>query len=75
MGLSGLNFHTKKYHFITDSSCLKCIARMEDPEHYLLFCPAFRVARVRLLKRVEYMPFCTCFMLTQGRKQKICYYY
>ena len=50
MGLSGLNFHRKKYHFITDSSCLQCNARKEDPMHYLLFCPAYRVARVELLR-------------------------
>ena len=50
MGLSGLNFHRKKYHFITDSPCLQCNARKEDPMHYLLFCPAYRVARVELLR-------------------------
>lgn len=27
MGLSGLNFHRKKYHFITESTCLKCYAK------------------------------------------------
>ena len=44
MGLSGLNAHQKHYHFIDNSTCLKCHAKKEDPMHYLLQCrPKSRV--------------------------------
>jgi hypothetical protein len=41
MGLSVLNWHRFKYHFITDSKCGYCNARREDPAHFLFICPRF----------------------------------
>ena len=50
MGLSGLNAHRKKYHFIQEATCQYCNFKHEDPVHYLLHCPAFAVHRQQMLQ-------------------------
>ena len=49
MGVSGLNEHLKHYHFIDNSTCLKCQAKIEDPIHYLLQCPAYAAQSAELI--------------------------
>ena len=52
MGLSGLNWHRFKYHFIPDSKCGYCNARREDPAHFLFICPRFADPRSMLFSRL-----------------------
>ena len=49
MGLSGLNSHRKRYHFITESRCPKCNSKNEDTTHFLLECPAYTAERAEML--------------------------
>ena len=49
MGLSGLNAHRKKYHFIDFSFCPNCPAKREDPTHYFLQFPAYAAIRAELI--------------------------
>ena len=53
MGLSGLNAHRKRYHFIDYSTCPKCHAKKEDSIHYLLQCPAYAVQRAELITSLQ----------------------
>lgn len=53
MGLSGLNAHRKKYHFIDFSSCPNCPAKREDQTHYLLQCPAYAASRAELFANLS----------------------
>ena len=50
MGLSGLNAHRKKVHFIKDAACGNCADRSECPCHYFLQCPAFAAQRQDLFR-------------------------
>jgi hypothetical protein len=49
MGLSALNAHRRKYHFINNSSCDFCPNNPEDISHYLLQCPRYTAARTTML--------------------------
>ena len=49
MGLSGLNSHRKRYHFINYSTCPRCQFRNEDALHYLLQCQAYAVQRADMV--------------------------
>ena len=52
MGLSGLNQHRKKYHFITQSNCPLCGHRSEDAIHYFFNCPNYDALRKELCKGI-----------------------
>ena len=52
MGLSALNAHRHKVHFIPNASCPYCNHRIEDTAHYLLQCPHFTAARTEMLNAV-----------------------
>ena len=52
MGLSGLNFHRHRVHFIPNSHCPNCAAPREDPLPFLLLCPRFAAPREELLRGV-----------------------
>ena len=49
MGLSGLNAHRKRYHFINFSTCMKCQAKKEDQLHFLIQCPAYAAPRTEMI--------------------------
>jgi len=53
LGLSGLNQHRKRYHFILEGSCPYCNARREDVSHYLLVCPTFAAHRQEMLLSIR----------------------
>jgi len=53
MGLSGLNAHRKRYHFIENSNCPNCRSRVEDPVHFLLECPAYAAHRVDMMADLQ----------------------
>ena len=48
MGLSGLNSHRHRYHFIDHRTCPHCLARNEDSMHFLLNCPAYAAPRAEM---------------------------
>ena len=48
MGLSGLNSHRKRFHFIQNSNCPVCNARNEDNTHYMLVCPTYAAQRMEM---------------------------
>ena len=48
MGLSGLNSHRKKYHFIDHRTCPHCLARNEDCIHFFLICPTYAAQRAEM---------------------------
>ena len=52
MGLSALNAHRRKVHFIANALCPYCNNRTEDTEHYLLQCQHFTAARTDMLNAV-----------------------
>ena len=52
MGLSALNAHRRKVHFIANASCPYCNYRKEDIDHYLLQCQHFTAARTEMLNAV-----------------------
>ena len=49
MGLSALNAHWKKYHFIPTAKCPFCDNKKEDTIHYLLQCHHFAADRQTML--------------------------
>ena len=49
MGLSGLNAHRKKYHFIQFGTCPNCNHRSEDPVHYFFKCPLYAAQRAEMI--------------------------
>ena len=53
MGLSGLNSHRKRYHFIEQSHCPNCNSKTEDPMHFLLECPAYAALRVDMIANLH----------------------
>jgi len=53
MGLSGLNSHRKKYHFIPDSSCPTCMAPVENEEHFFLLCASYAAQRQGLMAQIK----------------------
>ena len=52
LNLSGLNLHRMKYHFIKFSTCPNCDAPREDPEHFMLLCPAYAAQRDTLITQL-----------------------
>ena len=55
MGLSALNAHRRKYHFINNASCPHCHSDKEDIRHFLLKCPRYTVARTTMLNSLTIM--------------------
>ena len=53
MGLSALNAHRKKYHFIAEGKCDQCNFRSENTEHFFLFCPAYAAQRQQLFRELR----------------------
>ena len=53
MGLSALNAHRRKYHFIENSSCPYCAFMKEDIAHYLLKCQRHTAARTTMLNSIS----------------------
>ena len=49
MGLSALNAHRRKYHFIENSNCPHCPLMKEDTVHYLFKCHRYTAARITML--------------------------
>ena len=49
MGLSGLNSHRKKYHFIQHSTCPNCTHPHENEEHLFFDCRTYAAHRQALL--------------------------
>ena len=49
MGLSALNAHRRKYHFIENSNCPHCPLMKEDTVHYLFKCYRYTAARITML--------------------------
>ena len=69
LGLSGLNWHRKKYHFITHSTCLHCRSRREDVTHYLLQCTAFAAHRGDMFGRLGLLlPQCNHLLINLTKK-------
>ena len=52
LGLSGLNAHRKKYHFIPRSTCPKCNFRLEDTSHFLFVCPSYAAHREAMIAEI-----------------------
>ena len=53
MGLSGLNSHRNKYHFIDFKTCPNCGACNEDVRHYLFLCTAYIAPRLTMLAKLR----------------------
>ena len=45
LGLSGLNFHRRKFHFIQHSNCPYCGNKREDPIHFFFNCTEYAAPR------------------------------
>ena len=45
LGLSGLNFHRRKFHFIQHSNCPYCGSNKEDPIHFFFICTEYAAPR------------------------------
>ena len=52
MGLSGLNAHRKKYHFISDNKCPCCNMKNENEIHFFLTCPSHAAHRGEMLAQL-----------------------
>ena len=76
MGLSGLNAHRKKYHFIQHADCLFCSHKKEDTIHFLLECPRHTVARTAMLSSLtNFLPTQYRNLInsdTKGKKKEFC---
>ena len=71
MGLSALNSHRRKYHFIDNSSCPNCYSDKEDTTHFLLFCPRYTAARTAMLNSLTItLPNTHHSLLDLSNKQK-----
>jgi len=71
MGLSGLNAHRKRYHFIENSNCPNCRSRIEDSVHFLLECPAYAALRVDMMADLQnIIPSQRDTLLNLGNKAK-----
>ena len=53
LGLSALNSHRFKYHFIDNPSCINCTNTPETTEHFLLDCPVYTLARQQFLESLS----------------------
>ncbi len=72
MGLSALNSHRRKYHFIQNSTCPFCAHQKEDTAHYLLQCQHYAAARLTMLNSVaNILPASYQNMLLLNTKQKL----
>jgi hypothetical protein len=49
LGLSGLASQRHDYKHIKDPKCIKCNAKVENPAHYFLNCPAYAAHRAEFL--------------------------
>jgi len=49
MGLSGLNSHRKKYHFIDHNNCPQCNTKNENEIHYFLHCTNYAAHRQNMI--------------------------
>jgi hypothetical protein len=49
LGLSGLASQRFDYKHITDPKCIRCNAKVENPVHYFLNCPAYAAHRAEFL--------------------------
>ncbi len=52
MGLSGLNSHRKKYHFIDHNNCPQCNTKNENDTHYFLTCTKYAAQRQSMLTQL-----------------------
>jgi hypothetical protein len=52
LGLSGLASQRCDYKHIKDPKCIKCNAKVENPAHYFLNCPAYAAHRVEFLGEI-----------------------
>ena len=55
MGLSGLNAHRHRYHFIDFRDCHMCNSHVEDEIHFIFECPAYAAARQQMLTRLRHV--------------------
>ena len=53
MGLSGLNFHRHKFHFISTSICPTCGISAETPVHYFFYCPTYAALRQQMFDELR----------------------
>ena len=53
MGLSGLNAHRKKYHFIENSICPNCHFNHENEIHFFLHCANYAVQRMVMMTQLQ----------------------
>ncbi len=56
MGLSALNGHRHRYHFIDSSKCVNCNSPLENPQHYFLDCPLYAAQRQALFANLANIP-------------------
>ena len=49
MGLSGLNSHRRKYHFINYNNCPQCHTKNENAIHFLLNCTKYAAHRQNMI--------------------------
>mgnify|MGYP001551431377 FL=1 len=53
MGLSGLNAHRRRYHFIENGRCPNCLFKIEDTLHFVLHCPSYAAHRAEMLDHLS----------------------
>jgi hypothetical protein len=71
MGLSALNAHRRKYHFIQNAACNFCPREKEDTLHFLLLCPHYTAARTIMLNSLaNTLPESHQHLLQLNTKQK-----
>ena len=72
MGLSALNAHRRKYHFIDNAKCPYCHSDKEDTTHFLLKCPRYTAARTTMLNSLTIiLPDSHQTLLDINNKQKV----
>ena len=69
LGLSGLNSHRKRFHFINDSACLHCHCKKEDPTHFLIQCAGHAAHRVDLMGQLGLLPQCNHLLINLATKK------
>ena len=70
MGLSPLNAHRRKYHFIENARCTFCQGNKEDTLHFLSQCPHYTVARTTMLNSLAMtLPTRYQYLLNMNTKQ------
>ena len=72
MGLSALNAHRRKYHFIDNAICPNCHSDREDTAHFFLKCPQYTAARTTMLNSLNIiLPETHQTLLDLVNKQKV----